>query len=394
MKNKMTRKLIPLTVTLLFLLQLSPVSARLRLVALPKRDNVAVNLENPEVALVQEERVLSLQKGANEIDFSWQGVKIDQNSIRFKSLAEDPRALTLLSVSYPPDEDALVWQVHSREAMDVPVRISYLLDGIDQIVTYTAVADQDESEVDLRSDLVLRNFSGEDFEHAAWLLGYGDPLESGSRHEETKRVSFFRQAEVPIEKEFTWDAAEKPHEPDREDDAVGIPVHYVIANTEAANLGRHILWSGKVRVFQEDGQDSTIFLGEDRAPFTPVGDKFRLYIGDSRDIVVTQRRMETQRENLRRNNNRNVILYDELRRDMVEIENFRDTAAVLNIIQHMEDQWEMVTCTHEYEHLDYETIEFQVGIDASDEVKMEITYRVKNIIKSAPRPLKRHNSPQ
>ncbi len=379
---------------MLFLFHSNPALGRLRLVALPDREDVVVNLDNPDTALVEEERTLTLQEGLNQVDFSWKGVQIDESSIRFKPLTDDPDALTLLSVSYPPDDDALVWDVYSEEAMDARVRISYLLDGIDQIVTYRAVADQEETEVALRSDLVLRNFSGEDFDYATWLLGYGDPFESESRHEETKRVSFFRRNEVPIEKEFTWDAAEKPHEPDREDDAVGIPVHYVISNDAESGLGEHMLWPAKARGFQEDGHGSTIFLGEDMADFTPVGDSFRLYIGDSRDIVVTQRRMETKQENRRRDNNNRVVLYDEVRTDVVTIENFRDTAAVLNVIQHMEDQWEMVACTHEYERLDYETIEFPVEIDASDEVEMEITYRVRNIIERAPGPLSRHNSPR
>ncbi len=389
-----TKQTAVVAVAALFMLFSAPTFARLRLTALPERDNIIVNLDNPDAALVHEERVLALQEGENQIDFSWQGVRIDESSIRFKSLTEDPDALVLLSVSYPPGEDALVWNVYSPEAMDARVRISYLLDGIDQQVTYTAVADQEETQVDLQSFLVLRNFSGEDFDDASWLLGYGAPFESGSRHEETKRVSFFNKDAVPIEKEFTWDSAEQPHEPDREDTNVGIPVHYVIRNTEDSNLGDHMLWPGKARVFQQDGHGSTIFLGEDMAPFTPVGDAMRLYIGNSRDIVVTQRRMSTERENIRRNDNRNIVLHDELRTESVKIENFRDSGAVLNVIQHLDGQWEMVECSHEYEKLDYKTLEFPVEIEAASEIKMEFTYRVKNIIVSAPSPLRRHNQPR
>ncbi len=372
----------------------APVFARLRLVALPEREDVTVNLDNPDFALVQEERILTLQEGVNQVDFSWKGVRIDESSIRFKSPTNDPDALTLLSVSYPPGEDALVWDVYSKEAMDARVRISYLLDGIDQLVTYTAVADKEETKVELRSDLVLRNFSGEDFDHALWLLGYGDPFESESRHEGTKRVSFFNRSDVPIAKEFTWDAAEKPHEPDREDEAVGIPVHYVIENSADSRLGEHMLWSGKTRVFQQDGHGSTIFLGEDMAPFTPVGDKMRLYIGDSRDIVVTQRRMSTRKENVVRDANYNVVRYDELRSDVVKIENFRDSAALLNVIQHMEGQWEMVECSHDDEKLDYKTVKFAVELDESSQIELRFTYRVKNIIVRAPRPLMQYNVPR
>lgn len=382
------------TATVLGIFSPRPAVARLRLVALPDRDNIIVNLDNPDTALVQEERVLTLQEGVNQIDFSWKGVRIDESSIRFQPLTDDPDVLTLLSVSYPPGEDALVWDVHSPAAMDARVRILYLLDGIDQIVTYTAIADRDETEVELLSYLVLRNFSGEDFEQARWLLGYGDPFDSTSRHQETKRVTFFRKPEVPITKEFTWDAAKMPHEPDREDDAVGIPVHYVIANTAEANLGEHMLWPGKARVFQDDGHDSTIFLGEDLAPFTPVGDEFRLYIGNSRDIVVTQRRIEARQENIRRNNDRQIVLYDEVRTDTILIENFRDREAVLQMIQHLEGQWEMLHCDAEYEKLDYQTIQLPIALEPESETELRISYRVRNIIQQASPSLRRHNLPR
>lgn len=393
MRDRMIKSFALLAGSFLLLAQPPAVQARLRLVALPDRDTVVVSLENPDATLVQEERLLTLQEGVNKIDFSWKGVRIDESSIRFESLANDPDALSLLSVSYPPGEDALVWDVHSREAIDAPVRISYLLDGIDQIVTYTAVADRDETALGLRSYMVLRNFSGEDFDRATWLLGYGDPFVSESRHQETKRVLFFAGEEVPVVKEFTWDAAVMPHEPDREADAVGIPVHYVIENTEPSKLGEHMLWPGKARVFQHDGQGTNIFLGEDRADFTPVGDEMRLYIGNSRDIVVTQRRMETRRENIRRNNDRHVILYDEVRRYEVKIENFRDNAAVLNVIQHLEGEWEMVNCTHEYEKLDYKTLKFGIEIAEAAETMLEFTYRVKNTIERAPHTIRRFDAP-
>ena len=44
------------------------------------------------------------------------------------------------------------------------MRISYLLSNIDRLITYKAIADKAETQVDLKSYLVLRNFSGEDFD--------------------------------------------------------------------------------------------------------------------------------------------------------------------------------------------------------------------------------------
>ena len=352
--------------------------ARVKLVALPDRDAVTVRLDNPAATLVEEERVLTLQKGINQIDFSWQGVQIDENSIRIKVLSH-PEQVTLLSVSYPPNEPALVWRIHSQEASEEKVRISYLLAGIDRLVTYKALADKAETQVDLKSYLVLRNFSGEDFDSARCLLDYGDAFTTGLRHEETKRMLFLDKKAVPIQKEFTWDAAQKPHDPEKVSGNVGIPVEYVIRNDEESLLGEHALWGGKARIYQDDGHESTIFLGEDLGEYAPVGEKMKLYIGDSRDIVVTQRRADTKRQNIRRDKNDNIEVYDELITATVKVENFKDQDATLTVVEHISGQWEPVEFTHDYERVNHSRLEFRLTIPAGEEVEIRMQYRLLNV---------------
>ena len=106
-------------------------------------------------------------------------------------MLDHPEKVTLISVSYPPNEAALTWEVFSPEAYNEKVRISYLLSNIDRLVTYDGLATKDESAVDLKSYLVLRNFSGEDFINAKVLLDYGESFEKSIQHQETKRMLFF-----------------------------------------------------------------------------------------------------------------------------------------------------------------------------------------------------------
>ena len=56
--------------------------ARVKLVALPARARVVVSLANLQATLVEEERIITLQKGVNKDDFSWKGVSIDPASIQ------------------------------------------------------------------------------------------------------------------------------------------------------------------------------------------------------------------------------------------------------------------------------------------------------------------------
>ncbi|MEM7395051.1 MAG: hypothetical protein AAF492_22195, partial [Verrucomicrobiota bacterium] len=223
--------------------------ARIKLVALPERGHTDIRLDNPNATLIEEERVLTLQKGLNKVDFSWKGVSIDADSIRLRVLSH-PDKVTLLNVSYPPNEAALVWEIASEEALEEKVRISYLLSNIDRLITYKMVADKEETEVDFKSYLVLRNFSGEDFDNARVLLDYGEAFERGIQHEETKQLLFLKAGDVSIEKTWQWDANHLPWDPDKVEGNVGIPVTYKIENSEENNLGQFALWGGKARVFQ------------------------------------------------------------------------------------------------------------------------------------------------
>ena len=358
--------------------------ARIKLVALPERAATVIRLDNPQATLIEEERVLTLQKGLNKVDFSWKSVAIDADSIRLQAL-DHPDKVTLLSVSYPPDEAALVWDISSDGDYAETVRISYLLRNIDRLITYKAIADKAETYVDLKSYLILRNFSGEDFDMAKVLLDYGEAFEQGIDHEETKQMLFLTAGKVPIQKVWKFDSEILPWDPEQlENQNVGIPVSYRIVNNADSGLGKFALWGGKARLFQDDGHNSTIFLGEDTAKLVPVGEKMELYIGDSRDIVVTQRKITDAQINIRRNNNGRIVMYDTDEEIVAKIENFKDSPAVLTVIEHIPGQWDMESCNMEYTKKDAFTLEFEIELPARTETgpavkELRMHYHRRNI---------------
>lgn len=352
--------------------------ARIKMVALPERADTDIRLDNPSATLIEEERVLTLQQGLNSVDFSWNGVTIDADSIRLQVL-DNPDNVTLLNVSYPPNEQALVWEISSKGAVEERVRISYLLYNIDRLVTYKMVADKGETQVDLKSHLVLRNFSGEDFENARVLLDYGEAFERGIQHEETKQLLFLSPGEVPIEKVWTFDAAQLPWDPEYVDGNVGIPVSYKIKNTKENGLGGFALNGGKARVYQDDGKGGTIVLGEDQSGMVPVGEEMEIYIGDSRDITVTQKKMLDEQMNIRRNDRNTIVLYDTDELITATIENFKDTPAKLTLIQHIDGQWDMEECNMEYELDDASTLKFEIELAANSKQEFEMHYHRRNI---------------
>ena len=382
----MKSKRIKLTVLVLLVVGCGIAQARIKLVTLPERAASVVRLDNPQATLIEEERVLTLQKGLNKVDFSWKGVSIDVDSIRLRVLSH-PEKVNLLNVSYPPNEAALVWEISSADAWEERVRISYLLSNIDRLITYKGIADKAETQLDLKSFIVLRNFSGEDFDAARILLDYGEAFERDIRHEETKQLLFFQQPKVPITKVWTFDARRLPWDPtELENRNVGIPTSYRIVNDKDSSLGKFALWGGKARLFQDDGHQSTIFLGEDYTGLVPVGEKTELYVGDSRDIVVTQKKMREQQINIRRNNSNKIVLYDMDEIITAKIENFKDTPAVLTMIENIPGEWEMKECNLESEKENANILKFEIKLpkrtpEGPSVVNLEMHYHRKNLRK-------------
>ncbi len=368
----------------------SPAFARVKLVALPERARVVVSLNNPDATLVEEERLITLQKGVNKVDFSWHGVNIDSTSIQARMLAH-PENVNILNTSYPPNENALIWEISSPVAQEERVRISYLLSGLGRDVVYKAVAEPNETALNLRNYLRLRNDSGEDLTDAEISIGYGANFKKTIAHEEVLEMLSERIDALPIKKVLTWDAATLPWDPEYEKKTVGIPLSYVIKNDKESKLGTHTLLPGKVRIFiktkeqaEVEGQkpgEGVAFTGEDWAQLTPVDREMKLYIGQSRDVKVTQRKTKDEKTNIRRNNANNIVLNDTDEIYKIEIENFKKTPIDLVVVEHIPGYWKMAESSHKFEKKDAFTLEYKLTLPAEStgEKKTTVTFNVNRL---------------
>lgn len=347
--------------TVLFaILATTAAHARVKLVALPERARVVVSLAHPDATLVEEERILTLQKGVNKVDFSWAGVNIDPSSIQVRMLSHPDKTL-VLNTSYPPNENALVWEIASAAAQEERVRISYLLSGLNRDIVYKAVAEPNELALTLRNYLRLRNDSGEDLTDAEIGIGYGADFKKTIAHEEILEMQSEKIDLLPVKKLLTWDAATLPWDPEYEKKTVGIPLSYVFTNSVAGKLGTHTILPGKARIFIKTG-DSVAFTGEDWVQLTPVDREVKLYIGQSRDVKVTQRKVKEDRVNMRRNTGNNVVLWDTDEEIKIEIENFKKEDASLVVVEHIPGYWKMVKTSHDIVKKDAFTIEYRLTL--------------------------------
>jgi hypothetical protein len=306
--------------------------ARVKLITLPVRERVEIQLDNPGATLVEEERIVPLVKGENQVDFSWANTQIDPNSIVFRVIApvgEKQLDVKVLSVSYPPNEAALIWSVGSSDSGSARVRISYLLGNLTKSFNYRAVASKDEKSLVLAEYMRLQNLANEQFSSTKLLAGYGKTFLKPIGINETKEMLVQKFEDVPIRKTYTCSVAEFGYL-DQPQNKLRVPMHYVLKNDKTNQLGVHPLPYGKVRIFIDSGgATGTAFLGEDWGAFTPIDDEMKLYLGVAQDIVVKR----TIEKNERKHVSGNLFHHEVILK--YEIENFKDQAVTLDVVENL-----------------------------------------------------------
>ncbi len=336
----MQRRLAAVFLALGLFVVLSDVAhARIKLITLPLRERVEIQLDNPNATLVEEERIVPLVKGVNQVDFSWANTQIDPNTIVFRVIPRveakeqakpgaGPLDVKVLSVSYPPNEAALVWQVASSDSGSARVRISYILGNLSKSFNYRAVASNDEKTLTLSEYIRIQNLANESFGSTGLWAGFGPRFLKPIGTNETKEMLIEKYSQVPVKKTYTADPQQFGYL-DRPQNKLLIPMHYVLKNDKASQLGRAPLQYGKVRIFQEDSHGGTAFLGEDWGKFTPLDDEMRLSVGTAQDVVVKRTIDKNEQKRVAGNlYNRAVVV-------KYEIENFKDKAMTLDISENI-----------------------------------------------------------
>ncbi len=305
--------------------------ARIKLITLPPRERVEIQLDNPAATLVEEERIVPLVKGENQVDFSWANTQINPDTIVFRVIApvgEKKLDVKVLSVSYPPNEAALVWSVGSSDSGSARVRISYILGNLNKTFNYRAVAAKDESSLVLSQYMRLQNFANEEFGKTELWAGMGKEFLKPVGLNETKEMLVTRSKDVPIRKTYTASIHEFGFL-DQPQNKLRIPMHYVLKNDKANHLGAAPLPDGKVRIFIDGGakDKGTTFVGEDWGKFTPIDDEMKLYLGVAQDIVVKRTIDKNENQRVAGNLTNQIVVVK------YEIENFKDQAVTLDIAE-------------------------------------------------------------
>src|SRR5436309_1865594 len=140
----------------------------------PKRNTVQLTIYNSEdITLVRETRVVTFKKGVNPLEFSWANTLIDPSSVELKFLTHADK-LDVLDTTFPHAKpQMLYWNVQSDMDGEATIQITYFTSGITWSADYIAIADKDESKLDIDGFVRITNNSGEEYENARVRLVVG-----------------------------------------------------------------------------------------------------------------------------------------------------------------------------------------------------------------------------
>jgi hypothetical protein len=259
-----------------------PLEARIKLTTLPERESVRIDIQNGRHTLVEEERTVNMQKGRNQVDFSWANIYIDKDSIVFRVIKANGK-VNVINTNYPNNENALYWSVYSEKAGPAVIRISYLIGNMNAKPSYQGIVENDEKSMLLKFYNTVTNTSGESFDKTTIQPGQGKSEVRYFKNGERKRMLSAKFMNIPITKRYIYNMRT---------DSKNTRMIYRMTNDKSNQLGQFPLPYGKVRLFikesgdQKDSVRSQAFLGEDWLKYTPLYSKLDLFVGVAKDVKV------------------------------------------------------------------------------------------------------------
>ncbi len=309
----------------------------------------------------------------------------------------------------------LLWQLEAAKSGAHNIQVTYMTQGINWQADYVLLLDKEDEEIDLDGWITLNNNSGATYKDAKLNLIAGEihraqeelaypdvfekrlaagmpttpPVEERAFFEyhlyevqrlvtvkdrQTKQIEFTTASGASAAKFFVYDASQRPFysyvpmtEPSYGSTGIRkVMVMLEFENSEDNGLGIP-LPQGTVRVYKEDIDGSTQFIGEDSIDHTPEDEKVRLYLGDAFDIIG-----ERKQTDFRKLGERSIEESYE-----ITIRNHKDEAAEVRVVEHMFrwSEWEITKTTRDYTKTDAGTIEYRLNVPADGEKTIEYTVR-------------------
>jgi len=308
----------------------------------------------------------------------------------------------------------LVLSLHSPADRPQKVELSYLTGGLSWKADYVANLAADEKTLDLSGWVTLTNQSGAAYPNARLQLVAGDvnraPEPRGRvlkkamlerslvdaaapqmqeenlfeyhlytldrpttlKENQTKQVALLSASQVPVRKEYLLRGQNYYYQSSYGDlgDKLKVGVYVEFDNRPENRMGMP-LPKGVMRVYKQDSEGRSQFVGEDAIDHTPKNEVVRLKLGDAFD--VTARRKQTDFKNLGRFGRWSTLVECAFE---VTLKNAKKEAVTVNLLEPIWGDWEIIQKSHEFTKEAAGTARFKVEVPA--EGSATLTYRVRS----------------
>lgn len=291
-----------------------------------------------------------------------------------------------------PASTALGLRVNSESAGDVPLRLTYQVNGLGWSGEYVGRYNDDAQTLSLQGQALLRNNSGGDFVNADVDLIAGDiqrangggpqpvmmraeafksdaapqasPAFEYYRYElpgpltlansEIRSVTLFSGQSLKVEREYRiadgWRS-------DGDTTRAQADIRISFDNS----LGRP-LPAGTVRVY--DQTSSPLLLGEDRIGHTPEKQPVSLTLGRAFDITAERRVTDQSRDGQTRESERRIVVH-----------NSKDRAVKVKLVERLPGDWEVLSESLPHARLDANRAVWMLGVPKGG--KAVLNYRIR-----------------
>lgn len=292
-------------------------------------------------------------------------------------------------------EPALLWRAHSDFTGEVTGYLSYLTGGLSWSAYYTAILNEAENQMALSSWVTLSNHSGREYTNATLTLIAGElqrvtppppaiplraapqaavekdietrptfeyheyklPRPATLKDQQTLQLSFLKADAITVSKHYVYEATVSPQ----------VRIEMRLLNTEPSGLGV-ALPAGVVRLYKETA-GALQLIGEDALAHTPKNEEITLVPGMAFDLKaerVLKDRQVIDRDQYGRETYRET--YE------ITLRNQKDSDVVIEVKEHLQGTWKIVSAEPTYEKLDANTILFQAPLRAAGAAT--VTYTV------------------
>jgi hypothetical protein len=343
--------------------------ARVKLVLLPQREDIRLRFQPGYAPLMEEERVVALDEGVNEVELAWTGLPIQPESVIFDPLQAEAD-LTTLSVALPPSEQqSLVWRVASQAAQNVRLRISYVLadTGMYERTDYAAKADPDETKVTLSAVGRVNNNTGLAHDDVSIEASDAPPVVLSLDRDERRELPVLDAVDYPLTKTYTSDSANGG--------AVELRYEWTVPIEQRAQV------AGKARAFLEaagsagEAAAMDTFLGEDFLGYVPSGEDAKLLVGLANDLKVERKTISVETINERfteKVSPQQRVMHDQREKQQITVENHRQKPVTIALVEHHGGDWVIEESSHPWERKDAATFQFKIEVPPGE--KVEVTY--------------------